>query len=74
MVASGRARQRPCEPSGRASSPPAFGHNGFNVAMSWSDPERDVVLAYSPGRMTNYRRDFSHMAEVSDTAIAAVSG
>ena len=61
-------------PFGRASSTRAFGHNGSNVAMAWADPERDVVLAYSSGRMTNYRRDFSHMAEVSDTAIAAVSG
>lgn len=61
-------------PFGRTSSPRAFGHNGSNVAIAWADPDRDLVLAYSSGRMTNYPRDFSHMAAVSDAAIAAVVG
>ena len=60
-------------PFGRTSSPRAFGHNGSNVAIAWADPDRDLVLAYSSGRMTNAARDFSHMAAVSDAVIAAVT-
>lgn len=61
-------------PFGRTSSPRAFGHNGSNVAIAWTDPDRELTVAHATGLQTTYLADFTHLARVADAVLAAVRG
>lgn len=56
-------------PFGRTSSPRAFGHNGSNVAIAWTDPSRRLTYVHATGVQTTYLRDFSHLARVADAVL-----
>lgn len=60
-------------PMGRTSSPQAFGHNGSNCCFGWADPKRDLVVSYLTDRVPRAPNGIRHLAQLSDSIIAAIT-
>ncbi|MEV6349698.1 serine hydrolase domain-containing protein [Actinoplanes sp. NPDC051851] len=56
-------------PMGRLSSRKAFGHNGSNACIGWSDPERGLVVAYLTNRLEASPETAPYQCEMSDAIL-----
>lgn len=59
---------------GTRSSPSAFGHNGSNVSIAWSDPDREVTCVYLTGVIESFPFNRLKMMRIQDAVLAAVDG
>lgn len=56
---------------GRLSSPQAFGHNGSNSCVAWTDPAREPVFVHLTDLISPGHDGALHESAVADAVIGA---
>ncbi|SJM67359.1 serine hydrolase [Gulosibacter sp. 10] len=59
---------------GRRSSPSTFGHNGSNVSIAWTDPERELTFVYLSAIVEPFPVNRLRLMAIEDAAFEAVDG
>lgn len=69
----GHPDPRPLKASsfGRNSSPRTFGHNGSNVSMAWTDPDRALTFVHLGATISPYPFGRLHLMAVEDDLLTA---
>ena len=57
---------------GRRSSPRAFGHNGSNASIAWTDPDRELTFVYLGGVLEPFPVNRFRLMGIEDAVLEAV--
>lgn len=57
---------------GRKSSARAFGHNGSNVSIAWTDPDRELTFVYLSGLIEPFPVNRLRLMAIEDAVLTAV--